>query len=590
MSSDAPFQPPRKKINILWLIGGFFVLLIGLFFFQLFGPGPRIIVSPQTTYITKPLGKNGLPDYEQYVLELYREGTTPENNAAALIWPALWPGELGAADYAAVAAELGLKQIPSRKDSLVPAGGNANRDRVAAWLIRPGAKPAPAEGSSDASAVPSSNGGAPIGDDLSLQAQEAADEAIGRAMSRPWTTEQLPPLAKWVEENRKPLDLIVEGSRRPRCYFPSPSLLNNKNETLVAMMLPGTQGVREAGRSLGTRAMWSLGEGRVDDAWADILAIHRIARLAPQGNTLVEQLVAIALGGIACDRTITLLHHGNLSPEQAQNILRDMITLQPHTKMADSIDFLERAMFLDVVTHIATGKADEILPEFAAGQTLFTVVSVDWNIVLRTGNKYYDRIGAAFRLPSHADRKQAMSQIHGDIMQLEQDFQSPATLVAAAFSQSERSDAVAAVMANLFMPALDACMNAQDRANTTLELTRLASALAVYRAEHGAYPETLEDLTPVVLEKLPVDIYNEKPYIYGRDGEGYLLFSPGENGVDDGGSNQQQSLFEGREVDGFDQDEADSLRNKIPADADDMSIRVPRPPFELPVLKETDSE
>lgn len=118
MSADAPFTAPRRKLNILWWLGGLLLLVLALFLLQLFGPSPRIIVSPQTTYITEPLGPDGVPDYERYVLELYREGVTPENNAATLLWQALWPGELDPPQYAAVAKELGLTRIPSEKNLL----------------------------------------------------------------------------------------------------------------------------------------------------------------------------------------------------------------------------------------------------------------------------------------------------------------------------------------------------------------------------------------------------------------------------------------------------------------------------------------
>ena len=94
MSADAPYVPPRKKSSIFWWLGGGFLLLSVLFLFQLFGPNPPIVVSPQTTYITAPLYADGLPNYKQAVLDLYRQGVTPENNAASLIWPALWPGDL----------------------------------------------------------------------------------------------------------------------------------------------------------------------------------------------------------------------------------------------------------------------------------------------------------------------------------------------------------------------------------------------------------------------------------------------------------------------------------------------------------------
>src|SRR5687768_16815554 len=72
MAPNSQFTPPRKKIKILWWLGGVFVLLVLLFVLQLFGPNPPIVVSPQTTYITEPLGLDGLPDYEQYFLNVSR--------------------------------------------------------------------------------------------------------------------------------------------------------------------------------------------------------------------------------------------------------------------------------------------------------------------------------------------------------------------------------------------------------------------------------------------------------------------------------------------------------------------------------------
>jgi len=231
MSNDVPFTPPRKKHSIMWWLGGIFLLLLFLFIFQLFGPNPRIIVSPQTTYITEPLGPDGLPDYEKYVLDLYREGATPENNAAIPLLRALWPGELDPSQYAAVVTELGLEQIPSRDEALVQLHDKTNRDRVAEWLLeRAGADAAGAEsfaGQSDAYAAD-------------------PDTVIDRTMSRPWTSDQIPPLGKWVAVNEGPLDMIVEASRRARYYQPSPTLINDRRDLLVEVLLPHVQSVRSA--------------------------------------------------------------------------------------------------------------------------------------------------------------------------------------------------------------------------------------------------------------------------------------------------------------------------------------------------------
>jgi hypothetical protein len=84
------------------------------------------------------------------------------------------------------------------------------------------------------------------------------------------------------------------------------------------------------------------------------------------------------------------------------------------------------------------------------------------------------------------------------------------------------------------------------------------------------------------VDKLPVDLYNGKPFVYKRDSSGYLLYSMGENGVDDGGSSQMMRTLKGRPLNKFDSDEAEELRLLIPASADDHSIRLPSPKWELP--------
>ena len=59
--------------------------------------------------------------------------------------------------------------------------------------------------------------------------------------------------------------------------------------------------------------------------------------------------------------------------------------------------------------------------------------------------------------------------------------------------------------------------------------------MSVYRMKHGAYPEKLDALVPDFIDKLPVDPFSGKDYIYRRDGKGFIVYSIGANGADDGG-------------------------------------------------------
>lgn len=594
MTTDAPFQPHRKKSSVFWWLGGAFLLVVVLFFVQLFSPNPPIVVSPQTTYITAPLDAHGWPNYKQALLNLYRRGVTPKNNAAALIWPALWPGELDPSQYAAITAELGLPQNPSASDAATNFDEEPTRGRMVAWLRKQfatnaktaDARAAPAADQADKSNAPLASAEDPLVD--------TAGAVTNLARGRPWTAFQIPPLAAWVAENQKPLDKLVAASKRSHCYFPSPSLLTTDQEPVIATLLPGIQAVRLAGRFLPVRAMFQLGEGRTDDAWRDLLAVHRIGRLTAQGQTLVEQLVGVAIDMTAHDGTLALLDQKSLTAEQARQIQRDLAALPYFNGMADSIDQMERLSYLDSVIQLAVRNDDGLLSGLDEnGRNFWSYmnrVRVNWNVALSKGNEYYDRLVAAARLPQRQARKQAISQIEADLNQLVTDAQDPASIVISAINPAHRNEAVAVSMLGIFLPALKSALDAQDRVNTMLELERLAAALAAYRAEHGDYPDRLEKVVPAVIEKLPGDLYNAAPYIYKRTADGYLLYTAGDNGNDDGGSNEMMRTFEGRTPEDLDLDNEDAFLQKIPSGADDWSIRMPRPQFSLPKFVATKGE
>jgi len=71
-----------RKLRLAWLFGLMLLLGIVWFVLQLVLPGPKIIVSRQTTYLTQPLADDGLPDFEAYLYKQESEGATFENNAA----------------------------------------------------------------------------------------------------------------------------------------------------------------------------------------------------------------------------------------------------------------------------------------------------------------------------------------------------------------------------------------------------------------------------------------------------------------------------------------------------------------------------
>jgi len=92
----------------------------------------------------------------------------------------------------------------------------------------------------------------------------------------------------------------------------------------------------------------------------------------------------------------------------------------------------------------------------------------------------------------------------------------------------------------IILPGLVRPLGRSDLLAMEVAGTETMLALEVYRSEHGAYPEALAALLPDVLAELPPDPYSGKPLGYrllddDAYGRGYLLYSVGADGIDNGG-------------------------------------------------------
>ncbi len=484
-------------------------------------PVVRVTIAKDTTYITEPLRKDGYPDYVAALNQRMSKGVTPENNAAVLFWQAMGPSEIKKEFREKFFRLLGVPQPPEKGDYFVSPTEHFNRHK-------------PKENSE----------AAPTGEDSD---RDSLWRQFDTALKRPWSKEEFPIWAEWLAANEKQLALLSEACKRPRCYHPLISSPDNK-EMVMCVLLPGAQQSRDFARALQMRAMFRIKEGKVDEAWADLLTLHRLARLIGQGSTLVDGLVAIILDGMAQAGDHALLDHAKLSAARIAEMRADLNKLPPIFSMADKLDVGERFFFLDCVSVVAREGMSGLNAIIGDGDTSKDVQSsminsignamVDWDIVLRMGNSWYDRIVAIQRKPKRYERKKAMTSVDDDIKQLAKSVRDVKSLGWALLGNPRKAtgEQVGKIFVALLLPAFMACTEAEDRAAMQRELNELAFALAAYRAEHGSYPAKLADLATKYVKQEPKDIFNNDADLhYTRTDNGYLLYSVSFNGRDDGG-------------------------------------------------------
>jgi hypothetical protein len=218
------------------------------------------------------------------------------------------------------------------------------------------------------------------------------------------------------------------------------------------------------------------------------------------------------------------------------------------SKMVDKIDVAERFMYLDCVGMVARKGFSSLagLVELSEpkSKTMFESridstarAVIDWDQVLRMGNSWYDRLADAYAKPTRGERQAAMRKIDDDLHKLAAATKDWKSLGLSMLDgpRNAISERVGRVFVSLLVPAISAAALAEDRGTMQFELIRLAFALAAYHAERGAYPAKLADLAPKYVAEIPKDIFNASELHYRQDGGGYLLYSVGVNGKDDGG-------------------------------------------------------
>jgi hypothetical protein len=498
----------REKKRWPWVLGGLLALLIAYCLYAYWPYDNRITISPETTYLTEPVNRDGTVNYVAAIDLRIREGVTDENNAAPLLIRAVGPSILREEILPLSLEKLGMKELPPDGTYLI------------GWrkFVR---KQAPKEG-------------------LDVDEQLAAEGRRVAGREAPWSQAERPLLAAWLQANRGPLELVTRAVQRPRFYIPVPCLTKPPN--LWDRGFPTLTCFSMASNALATRAMLKLGEGDTASARADLLTCHRLARLVAQDPTLVGQLVVIAIEATACESDFALAGSGCLSRQEAMAYLAELNTLKALPPILRIFDEYERYCALDVVMRLYHGGGLDATTGSASPEELRR--SIHWDTMLRIVNDWRNRIVEAYGTP-RSRRRAAMARLEKEIWaipgRMGKSWEKRTRLLSyggrpfrGAYTR-EMTDLVLTMALSIPGRALEL----YDEALVKLDLARTSLALAAWKADRGAYPTKLDKLTPEYLVKVPKDIFSGKPLIYRRVGEGYVLYSVGGNLIDDRGKRDE---------------------------------------------------
>jgi hypothetical protein len=473
-------------------------------------PQPKLPLGKDTTFVTGPLDKHGYIDYEAALNAELSKNVSRDNNAMVLLMEVLGPA---------------------------PEGGNGLPPAYFKWLDIP---PLPPDGDYFISQYKY------VRDQLGLTGDklEAIYDVGYQLSQRPWKADDCPPLAEWLKAHEKHLAKVAQAVQRPEYFNP---LVTHRpageSSNLIGALLPSVQKCRELSLALSMRAMLNIHAGKFERAWDDILTCHRLGRLISRGATLIESLVGYAICLTAANATITYIEHARWDAQQALAHLREIQQLPPFAPLADKIDLGERLTGLDSLQMIRRGglaalNGTVVENEKPIPDAQKALEMLDWAVMMQTVNKWYDRMAAAMRQKDRAAREKEFQKIEDDFQAAKKELANEEK-IKKLLEGPDGGQVVAKSIANTLMsllaPAIRKVYAAQERAEQVARNVQIAFALAAYQKDHGKYPERLTDLAPKYLPQVPDDLFSNRPLMYRRTAQGYLLYSVGHNGQDDGG-------------------------------------------------------
>jgi hypothetical protein len=95
-------------------------------------------------------------------------------------------------------------------------------------------------------------------------------------------------------------------------------------------------------------------------------------------------------------------------------------------------------------------------------------------------------------------------------------------------------------MVPILAPAVVGGIDGFDRMSSRCDFLQIATQLRAWKVQRGSYPDTLDALTTTA--PLPLDTFSGEAYRYRREGEGFVLYSVGPDGKDDGGANAEKRV------------------------------------------------
>ncbi|MHC4544004.1 MAG: DUF1700 domain-containing protein [Planctomycetota bacterium] len=331
-------------------------------------------------------------------------------------------------------------------------------------------------------------------------------------------------LLQWINDNNKALELMIAGTKRPY-YWAVHSAVGadfSQGAIIDDALMENLSGYRVIARALNWRSRYKAHEGNIESALDDCLSLVRFGRHQQGNGLLVEQLVGVAVEGLAHSSISMIIEKGDVPADTLKKIheqLQDEFA-GPH----DVINLDGEKVFLyDYIQRSFTDDGKGGGRMLARGAPLAVG---DWKSGLWR-----------FVSLSYPDRREVTAKVDDYYYLTEQVIDETPWQVHQKGESVKWDEIVGdSFFLKLLAPAHGRVVQLEWRMKTMRLGLLTMLALQRYEKDNGKYPENLGKLVELrYLRETPKDPYSDSSLVYKKTDESFILYSLGENLSDDEG-------------------------------------------------------
>ncbi len=358
---------------------------------------------------------------------------------------------------------------------------------------------------------------------------------LPEGVSAPLTDVEYAYISPWLKQNEPAWREFLTGSKKSYCYRPY-----NLNRNITNRLFKGIiQSHRGALRRLAVLGIWysriKVKEGKTYQALEDCLAVVRAGSHWQGRDTIIEQLAGLGISRIGHKEILHILSTQRLSGAELWYLQQQLSQLYAEGYPLMDIEG-ERLAFLDIIQrsftdgglgggHLIPGQLGNFVNSIGSDESepvlfmpLYTVVSMIHarrDETLAKFNQIYDHQNKIINMTPYERRASGLQMTNDMLLSLPR---------------------YRFFLIEMYLPIMERTSRLMYWDKAYHEAIVAIVAFERWRLEKDGYPAALVELVSTgFLSGLPMDPYSDKPLVYRKTDDDFILYSVGSNFADDGG-------------------------------------------------------